>query len=142
MNGMSFDKAIEYTARLGSRYPRVIETLYKAVAPICTTETDPPDDTTTSLYDWLAEGDYTGNETPESLAQEWDALSDHVDFSNVADTGPTGEAGVEYSDDKYRSVCGNCGDEIDIRVPGWREGDGGIDLCALCAQDVHDDASQ
>lgn len=40
----------------------------------CHTETE-GDGGTTTLYDWLYEGSYTGDETLESLAREWDELT-------------------------------------------------------------------
>ncbi len=39
-----------------------------AVWPLCETDT-------TGLEDWISSGDYTGNETPESIAVEWDELT-------------------------------------------------------------------
>lgn len=43
------------------------------VAYLCETTTNPANGT--DLGDWLAEGDYDGNETAESLAAEWDSLN-------------------------------------------------------------------
>lgn len=34
---------------------------------------------TSGLMDWLSAGDYSGNETPESVAAEWEALDNQVE---------------------------------------------------------------
>lgn len=47
----------------------IVDTICAAVEPLCNTDTD-------GLEDWLAgSGGYSGNETPESIAAEWDSLS-------------------------------------------------------------------
>jgi hypothetical protein len=43
---------------------------YDATAALCKTETNPADGTTT-LADWMREGDWQ-NSTPEAMAAEWD----------------------------------------------------------------------
>jgi hypothetical protein len=43
------------------------------VSPLCQTPTNPENET--PLVDWLAEGDYDGDETAESLAAEWDEVN-------------------------------------------------------------------
>jgi hypothetical protein len=40
------------------------------VAALCVTDTD-------GLDNWIEEGTYTGNETPASIAAEWDAGQQH-----------------------------------------------------------------
>lgn len=39
-----------------------------------TTEPTTDEDGADELQDWLSNGSYTGSETPESVAAEWDAL--------------------------------------------------------------------
>ena len=50
-----------------------IDMIHSAVAPLCETAIDGT--RTTTLYDWLWSGSYDGDETPESIAAEWDELS-------------------------------------------------------------------
>ena len=69
---MNFEQAIQVAGNGMS--DETLAALHSAVEPHCATETRPTDGTTT-LYEWLAEGDYSGNETPEALAAEWDELS-------------------------------------------------------------------
>ena len=53
-----------------------IRAIYDEVEPLCKTTTDGNDGQETTLWDWLSEtGGYTGNETPDGIAQEWDDLS-------------------------------------------------------------------
>ncbi len=48
---------------------------YDAVERLCKTETNPPDGfATTTLADWMREGDWQTS-TPEAMAAEWDELS-------------------------------------------------------------------
>lgn len=54
----------------------LISQLHGAVASLCKTSTGDGTDQTTSLWDWLHEGDYLGNETAENIAAEWDNLGE------------------------------------------------------------------
>lgn len=56
----------------------LIDQLNDLVDPLCKTDTHNSEslDENTRLWDWLYEGDYSGSETPESLAAEWDELSE------------------------------------------------------------------
>jgi hypothetical protein len=55
----------------------LVSQLYWIVEPLCKTSTGSTGtDEDTSLYDWLYNGDYTGNETAESIAAEWDSLNE------------------------------------------------------------------
>jgi len=56
----------------------LIDAIYTFVEPLCATDTEGEGDTT-QLWDWLYSGDYYGNETPESIASEWDELSEAVE---------------------------------------------------------------
>ena len=51
-----------------------IDILYAEIAPLC--ETPTCEQNKTSLYDWLAEGDWSRSEDTdaETVAQEWDDL--------------------------------------------------------------------
>lgn len=53
-----------------------IRIIYNEVDSICTTPTDGGDGRETPLWDWLYMRDYSVNETPHSLAIEWDELSE------------------------------------------------------------------
>lgn len=53
----------------------LVDQLCNDVMPLCETHTMGEGGTTT-LWDWLYEGDYSGDETAESLAAEWDELSE------------------------------------------------------------------
>lgn len=54
-----------------------IEVINAAVEPLCTTDANNnADSSETRLCDWIADGCYDGTETPESIAAEWDALSE------------------------------------------------------------------
>ena len=54
-----------------------IQVLFDKIEPLCKTSTgQTPDDSETHLFDWLYEGDFTGNETPEGLAHEWDSMTE------------------------------------------------------------------
>jgi len=55
----------------------VVGVLKGYVEAHCQTDTE-GDGGTTTLYDWLYEGSYTGDETLESMAREWDELADVV----------------------------------------------------------------
>ena len=52
--------------------------IYETVEPLCNTPTAPEGET--SLYDWLAEGDWSGkpdaDDFAENIAAEWDALTE------------------------------------------------------------------
>jgi hypothetical protein len=72
---MKFKKAIKKLADGNYTYQKrdnLIEIIFNKVKPLCKTQIGGDTDETTSLYDWLWEGDYTGKETPKSLAKEWD----------------------------------------------------------------------
>ena len=73
---MNFEQAVKQMA-IGNKSDEAIQVIFDAVGPECKTSTDDDDGETTTLWDWLsATGGYTGNETPEDLAQEWDELSE------------------------------------------------------------------
>jgi hypothetical protein len=78
MSLTNFEKAIRKLAERGSlersEEEDLIQVVYEEVEPLCKTSTGGPDDTQTHLYDWLDEGDYVGNETPQGIADEWDEL--------------------------------------------------------------------
>ena len=53
-----------------------IQAIYDAVEPLCKTETDGHGGETTTLWEWLSQtGGYHGDETPASIAAEWDNLA-------------------------------------------------------------------
>lgn len=65
----------EYTYELRTGHRMTIDakqmaraTVVEAVAELAKTDTD-------HLDEWVADGDYQGDETAESIAAEWDALS-------------------------------------------------------------------
>lgn len=51
----------------------LINWLYQDVVPLCEEETDDNDDHT-GLWQWLDERSYSGTETPESLAADYDKM--------------------------------------------------------------------
>ena len=60
---------------------RLIDELYNDINPLCETETQGEGGNTT-LWDWLYQGDYSGDETAEALAAEWDKLSEVNNATN------------------------------------------------------------
>jgi len=73
---MKFQDAVKAMANY-EKSDAAIQAIYDAVEPLCKTATDGNNGDATTLQDWLREtGGYTGNETPESISQEWDELSE------------------------------------------------------------------
>lgn len=71
---MNFSEAIHILAKVINER-KLIEIVNAEVEPLCKTPTYNNENTDehTHLYDWLAEGNYSGKETPQSLADEWDS---------------------------------------------------------------------
>ncbi len=73
---MNFKQAVKQMAT-GEKSYEAIQAILEAVELKCKTSTDGDNGETTTLWDWLSEtGGYTGNETPTSIAREWDSLSE------------------------------------------------------------------
>ena len=72
---MNWTQAIRELQEHGERRDEALTMVYAAVAAKSRVR-DEGDGEATNLADWLLEGDYSGDETPESLAAEWDALGD------------------------------------------------------------------
>jgi len=70
----TFAEAIAILAT-GRKPNAAVLAVYEVVEPLCNTDTATAD-SPNSLYAWLEEGDYDGDETPEFIAAEWDALSE------------------------------------------------------------------
>ena len=69
---MTFSDAVANAAN-NEMSEETLKAIFEAVEPLCVTETTGD----TNLYDWLQQlGGYTGDETPESIAAEWDSLDD------------------------------------------------------------------
>lgn len=64
-------------ASTGEMTDKIAVAICEEVEPLCKTNTGDGTSETTSLYDWIYEGSYTGSETPKSIASEWDSLSDY-----------------------------------------------------------------
>ncbi len=72
---MNFKQAVKQMAT-GEKTDDAVQAIFDAVEPKCKTSTNGENGETTTLWDWLsATGGYTGNETPASIALEWDKLS-------------------------------------------------------------------
>ena len=56
------------------KHERDIETICNVVSNFTATETEPENET--SLYEWLEAGTFDASDTPESIAAEWDSLSE------------------------------------------------------------------
>jgi hypothetical protein len=52
-----------------------LRVVFDAVEPLCKTRTDGNDGAETTLWEWLECGQYHASDTPQSIAAEWDALS-------------------------------------------------------------------
>lgn len=78
---VSFKTAIKRLATNPTKNrERLVDVINAAVEPLCKTNTynDEGSDAHTHLQDWIAEGDFTGDETPNSIASEWDNLVDDM----------------------------------------------------------------
>lgn len=73
---MNFKQAVAQMVE-GNNSDDVVQVIFDEVEPLCKTSTDGNGGETTHLWDWLREtGGYTGKETPQSIASEWDSLSE------------------------------------------------------------------
>lgn len=68
---MTFQQAISELTN-GNKSDKAIEVVYQAVAAASQRGEWYDDPGSTNVLDWVAEGDYSGNETVESLTDEWD----------------------------------------------------------------------
>jgi len=73
---MNFKTAIKNEMSNKGNHDANIQAIYDAVEPLCKTATDGNDGETTTLHDWLDDGQYSESDTPESLAGDWDALDE------------------------------------------------------------------
>ena len=70
---MEFKQAVTQMTQY-DKSDEAVTAIFDAVEPLCKTSTDGGDGET-PLWDWLAAtGGYTGSETPDSIAVEWDSL--------------------------------------------------------------------
>jgi len=75
MKKIEFSTAVKLMSS-GEKSPEAVQAIFDAVEILCETSTDGDGGESTPLWDWLSEtGGYTGNETPDSIAQEWDELN-------------------------------------------------------------------
>lgn len=72
---MNFKQAIRKMQ--SGKDDQAVATIVAAVDPLIATTTDGSDNNTT-LSDWIAEGEFTGDETPESIAAEWNELTEQA----------------------------------------------------------------
>lgn len=74
-----FEIALQKLVESGTEEITISEfsNFYEEIKSFCKTETEGGDNADTTLYDWLEAGDYRGDETPESLAEEWDDLGEN-----------------------------------------------------------------
>ena len=68
---MTKQQAIKELAN-GNREHEVVRTVAQAVASNSQRGEWYDGPNSTNIYDWVAEGDYSGNETVSGLAAEWD----------------------------------------------------------------------
>ena len=68
---MTFQQAISELTN-GNKSDEAIEVVYQAVAAASQRGEWYDGPGSTNVLDWVAEGDYSGNETVESLTDEWD----------------------------------------------------------------------
>ena len=68
---MTTQQAINELAK-GNRSDEAIKTVAQAVADKSRRGEWYDGPNSTNVYDWVAEGDYSGNETVATLAAEWD----------------------------------------------------------------------
>ena len=68
---MTFQQAISELAN-GNKSDEAIKVVYQAVATTSRRGEWYDGPGSTNILDWVAEGDYSGNETVESLTDEWD----------------------------------------------------------------------
>ena len=68
---MTFQQAISELTN-GNKSDKAIEVVYQAVAAASQRGEWYDGPGSTNVLDWVAEGDYSGNETVESLTDEWD----------------------------------------------------------------------
>jgi len=76
---VSFKTAVKSLAAYPQKNrDKLIAAINDAVEPLCKTNTynNEGSDAHTHLLNWLNTGDFTGEETPTSLATEWDELED------------------------------------------------------------------
>jgi hypothetical protein len=71
---MTFKQAIAKLTRTINH--AAIQAIHDDVEPLCKTRTDGNGGNETTLYDWLASGEYCTSDTAQSIADEWDALID------------------------------------------------------------------
>lgn len=83
---MKFAQAIEIMTRDEretdeqlERRARAVDAIVAAVSPLCATGTNSEpyfaDPERTTMQEWVDSGAFSGQETPESIAAEWDSLA-------------------------------------------------------------------
>jgi len=80
---MTFQQAVKHLAGNDGTYNTrtsdpAIQVVFDAVEPLCKTATDGNDGNETTLFDWLLEGAYHTSDTPQSIADEWDELTEQA----------------------------------------------------------------
>jgi len=74
---LDFKEALKHMNSFDPLVDWARDVIFSAVEPLCKTDIMDELGQPTLLGDWLSAGDYSGDETPESIAVEWDALENN-----------------------------------------------------------------